>query len=441
MYHERQPLSIENCDIDAHCHLFNGEISGMRWLIDLLKYFFTITKKDGEADEYEIEIRTDVSAFDLSRIINLLEELVNGDDYSMTEKLRKLQPNTILVPLMFDIYHAIKLNYSFLVAILTKLLQWLYSNPNDYFRNNDDRLFLENFIEGTIKALTNQDQEEANAFLKDEFEKQFTQLLNIQKKYGKDNIKPFLAVDPRREDIICWMTKAFIENDFTGVKIYAPNGYSPLDKKLDVIYKFCEKYNIPITAHCSYGGFATPNMLFRIYGGHYEGKNVVEDKSGNGHIVGFKKLIFEEGGIEERALKLNHPALWRRVLEKYPKLKLNLAHMGVRGSNNKDEKYEWSNLIIEMMLKYENLYTDLSCNTDQESIKELWKKAVQADKKCDLGLKVTDRILFGTDFWLTEIFKDMKVYLENFKEVFKGKEDDLKRIKQINPKRFLNIEG
>ncbi|MGL5317843.1 MAG: hypothetical protein ACRC9Q_04015, partial [Bacteroidales bacterium] len=156
------------------------------------------------------------------------------------------------------------------------------------------------------------------------------------------------------------------------------------------------------------------------------------------HLL-FESSLTDPGGVEDRAKALNHPALWHEVLKKYPLLKLNLAHMGVRSTNNLSEKYEWSNLIVEMMLCYENLYTDLSCRTDSGQLQMLWMMAKNEDTHCKLPLSVTDRVLFGTDFWLSMQYEDVKAHLKCFDSTFAEEPNSLARLKQINPARFLNL--
>lgn len=145
----------------------------------------------------------------------------------------------------------------------------------------------------------------------------------------------------------------------------------------------------------------------------------------------------QHGGVEERALALNHPALWKEVLERYKGLRLNLAHVGIRGAEDPEAKYEWSHLIIRMMLEHENLYTDLACMTEKDAIVHLWELAEQADGQCSFDSKVTDRVMFGTDFWLNMLFKDLESYMKDFNAAFAEKPDTLYRLQRVNPRRFL----
>jgi len=89
------------------------------------------------------------------------------------------------------------------------------------------------------------------------------------------------------------------------------------------LYDFCSKNNIPVTAHNSYSGFATPLEEVEIFGDIYV-NNAVTPVHGN---VTFSKA-FSTGWIQDRAEKLNHPEIWKKVLLNYPNLKLNLAHFG-----------------------------------------------------------------------------------------------------------------
>ena len=71
--------------------------------------------------------------------------------------------------------------------------------------------------------------------------------------------------------------------------------------------------------------------------------------------------------VKERQLYLNHPKLWRKVLEKYPRLRINFAHMG---GNHQVAKYAsglstgyWTKQILDLVNDYKYAYTDLSFMT------------------------------------------------------------------------------
>lgn len=118
-------------------------------------------------------------------------------------------------------------------------------------------------------------------------------------------------------------------------------------------------------------------------------------------------------------------------------VRLNLAQVGIRGTEGPEAKYEWSRLIIRRMLEHENLYTALACMTEKDALVHLRDLAEQADRQCSFASKVTDRVMFGTDFWLNMLFKDLESYMKDFNAAFAEKPDALYRLQRVNPRRFL----
>lgn len=439
--------------IDMHCHLFNKNMLSIRLLVEILASISIKSKRmDVETDEVKIQ-RAGIIPDKFKRIISLLRELFSDDYSAPYDYIQRYQKNAIFAPLMFDLTYAgashakdadskrIKrnsINESFNLPGNSGVLMELHDELDSFVKRNS-RAFEEDEIE-LIEKLLNEVREEPlsskssspsisrNTAPLDTFQTQYKELLALKNKYP-DKIKPFFAVDPRRPGVYDMMINA-IENDgFTGVKLYAPNGYSPCDPRLDDVYSYCLDRNIPITAHCSHGGFASLENNISVQGWIFK-NGKPQQYSGN---IKFDNRI--TNGVKERADTLNHPELWSMVLDKYDGLKLNLAHYGI---GKEEDRYEWSELILELMLKHPNLYTDLSCITDKEDLIHLWKISKDADSKCsDHDFKVTERIMYGSDFWLNTLFIDMETYLANFDQSFS--ENELKRIKLTNPKRFLGI--
>jgi predicted TIM-barrel fold metal-dependent hydrolase len=254
----------------------------------------------------------------------------------------------------------------------------------------------------------------------------------------KDMVFPFLAIDPRRPGIAEY-AKANVGKGklFAGIKLYCPNGYSPTDPLLfgengerGGLYAWCEDNGIPVTAHNSDGGFATlsssvvVNGLIQVNGKLHELKN---------ELLKFSKKITDKDAIYERALTLNHPLIWRKVAEKYPKLLLNLAHFGggrqlEAAMDFPDNKGLWSNQIIDLIKddRY-TVYTDVSCFYEFRAIEKLVNSAVYP--------KIRKRILYGSDYTLLLLFEDnFEENIRLFKEKF-GNEFEV--IARENPEEFL----
>ena len=167
-------------------------------------------------------------------------------------------------------------------------------------------------------------------------------------------------------------------NFFAGIKVYPPIGFNPWpddDKeqleKVNLLYQYCCKKHIPITTHCSDGGFVLVN--------------------------------------KKNAKDYTSPTTWQKVLEHYPTLKINFAHFGQQGNflfvfPNR----QWQGEIVRLMKeeispnvkKYPNVYTDFSYRAFNDDYYVSLKEVIDTDNV------VLDRILFGTDFMINLIWID-----------------------------------
>lgn len=271
------------------------------------------------------------------------------------------------------------------------------------------------------------------------WEEQIRQITDLKSHpvYG-DRVFPFLAVDPRRLGIADYaMSNVGKGKLFSGIKLYCPNGYSPTDPLLfgtdglkGGIYAFCEENGIPVTAHNSDGGFATLSKSVLISGLiHCDGML----KKLDNELLIFKKSIFAKDAIYERAVTLNHPLIWAKVVEKYPGLILNLAHFGggeqlEAAIDNPDDETLWSNRIISLIKdsRYK-VYTDVSCFSEFGSINKFIQSPIYNVLK--------KKILYGSDYTLLLLFEDdFDNNVRQFRESF-GSDFDI--IAGSNPQEFL----
>jgi predicted TIM-barrel fold metal-dependent hydrolase len=273
----------------------------------------------------------------------------------------------------------------------------------------------------------------------DGFEEQIRQISDLKNhpKY-KDKVFPFLAVDPRRPRIAEYARENVGRGKlFIGVKLYCPNGYSPTDPLLfgpegarGGIYAFCEENGIPVTAHNSDGGFATLSKSVVVNGLiHVNGQLIQLDNK----PLTFKNSIFQADAIYERAVTLNHPLIWEKVVEKYPGLILNLAHFGggqqLKGALDHPENPKlWSNRIIALLKdKRYKVYTDVSCFSDLSILEKFVTSPVYPEIK--------SRTLYGSDYILLLLFEnDFEKNVRRFREIF-GNDFDI--IAGTNPREFL----
>lgn len=273
----------------------------------------------------------------------------------------------------------------------------------------------------------------------DGFEEQIKQLTDLKNnpRY-KDMVFPFLAVDPRREGIAQYARQNVGKGKlFIGVKLYAPTGYSPTDPVLygpegerGGIYAFCEDNGIPVTTHNSDGGFATLSKTLMVNGLVYFNGKLVQM---NNERLTFKTSILQKDAVYERAVSLNHPKLWQKVVEKYPNLVLNLAHFGggkqLEGAiDYPDESELWSNQIIELVKdpRYK-VYTDLSCFSELDILEKFVKSPIYP--------QIKSRVLYGSDYILLLLFENnFTKNVKRFREIF-GADFDV--IARDNPREFL----
>lgn len=203
---------------------------------------------------------------------------------------------------------------------------------------------------------------------------------------------PFLAVDPRRPGIMELVRNNVSKTGpFYGIKLYPRLGYYPSNPLLfNELYPFCQDKEIPITVHCSTGGFPPENFL-----------------------------------LPKPCPELCDPKEWLPILEKYKKLRVNFAHFGAG-----DKK--WTETIVGLMRPYRYVYTDISCYTEKKDfdyIKEIIKSYPF----------VEERLMYGTDYTMTllfnctpqEFYKNVST-LEFLKNIFE-------KITVTNPAEFLDI--
>ncbi len=190
---------------------------------------------------------------------------------------------------------------------------------------------------------------------------------------------------------------------FSGIKLYPPLDFDPWptydaeSRKVRFLYNFCQERNIPITVHCSDGGF-----------------QVIE---------------------KNRAWSYTSISRWTSVLQSYPNLKINFAHFGSQANNKSKQVYgNWRDGILSLIESgdYPNVYTDFSCLAMKPSFYRELKKI--ADYQSD---KFSDHLLFGSDFMINLLWSHS--YNEYLKYFFQSKEISAIRDRLCvdNPSRFI----
>ena len=423
--------------IDAHCHLFNHEVLSWRLLVD-----FILSRMRPRGTRARLETAGGIS--ELKRIIRFFKTGLMDTENIYGKLLAEGGCNTV-VPLMFDLDYcmkgadgadglrrrkACKRNVKREArkewAVLRKELDELAEQAG----RGDRREIGE--MKQALRRLSRK-TERLPLGKRDAFRMQEEELLKLAAAL------PFYVVDPRRPGNwlhgpdgtidISPMTDRLVpelggKGGFYGFKLYCPNGYSPTDPALMALYEYCERHGAPLTAHCSGGGFASFSTSITVHGHVYRNGEVVPHDG----VLEFRHYrLTDKLRVKEKAELLNHPRLWEKVMEAFPRLRLNLAHFGCQ-----DEGMEWTELIYGMMEKFPGLHTDLSCITETAKLREMREYFLKAPEQ------VRRKFLFGSDFYLNLLFLDgMKEYMENFRNTFT--EQERQELMTANPSAFLGL--
>lgn len=250
-----------------------------------------------------------------------------------------------------------------------------------------------------------------------EFPDQIEELGILTKKYPQ--IIPFIHIDPRRPGYFDLLRHAVEDLNYKGVKLYFPLGYFPTDERLDMVYEYCQRKNLPIISHC---GPCTPTYnhsskkTIRKWLGDYPYSKKDDKKTLCSHFANPKNYI--------------------PVLEKYPNLKICMAHFGSECSlseflKNPTDKENWFYIIKDMIQKYPNLYTDISFTLNNQEYFSVIKIYMNNET-------MREKILFGTDYYMVETAAEEKKFCFDLR-AYLG-EDYFSIIANVNPKKFLNHE-
>jgi predicted TIM-barrel fold metal-dependent hydrolase len=254
---------------------------------------------------------------------------------------------------------------------------------------------------------------------------QHDQLVDLRDLYP-DIVVPFAAVDPRHGGIVDKTIALIEQHGFRGLKLYPPTGYHPFDRRLWPLYEYAEAHNLPVLTHCS-----------RPASVQYRGEPTVEMRTDpvTGGLLNLGRF--------ELLTRFTDPEAYKPLLEKYPMLRVCLAHFGGEGdwtsyldrpwhSGADPAMKSWLAKILDMLRsrRYPNLWTDISYTlyADDEHVYLL--KVLLSDPS------VRNRVLFGSDFYvvanaeLEERRRSLRIRAVLGEEVFDA-------IARVNPMRFL----
>ena len=345
--------------IDAHCHLFNHEVLSWRLLVD-----FILSRMRPRGTWARLETAGGIS--ELKRIIRFFKTGLMDTENIYGKLLAEGGCNTV-VPLMFDLDYcmkgadgadglrrrkACKRNVKREArkewAVLRKELDELAEQAG----RGDRREIGE--MKQALRRLSRK-TERLPLGKRDAFRMQEEELLKLAAAHP-GRVLPFYVVDPRRPGNwlhgpdgtidISPMTDRLVpelggKGGFYGFKLYCPNGYSPTDPALMALYEYCERHGAPLTAHCSGGGFASFSPSITVHGHVYRNGEVVPHDG----VLEFRHYrLTDKLRVKEKAELLNHPRLWEKVMEAFPRLRLNLAHFGCQDEGTESDSVSISSL-------------------------------------------------------------------------------------------------
>jgi len=233
-------------------------------------------------------------------------------------------------------------------------------------------------------------------------------------------IHPFMAVDPRRAGFM-ELAKDYINNrGFAGIKLYPALGFSPDDARLTPLWAWAEANQIPIMSHASRGGI-------RFRGGP-------DEISWPSHAEEEVTRMVETKDWTDR---LSDPVAFKRVLRRFPRLKICFAHLG---GGDECEKWlsepwpdhlntsNWLTEILSLIKAYPNVYADISYVGFETHLHPLLHVLIR-DKN------VGNRLLFGSDFYMVQQNATEREFSIRLRSLLS--EDEYGQISRINPQHYL----
>lgn len=271
------------------------------------------------------------------------------------------------------------------------------------------------------------------------YEGQLEEILTVKKQYP-DNLLIFLGIDPRwkesgpalRDQVVRYFETRLPVNanrsvyPFVGLKLYPSTGFYAFDEKLKETFEWAADNQVPVLSHCNYLGGIYNNDAGYLK----EQLNPVNVYTGKPYAAEFPgspgpacqkswNLFHVLLGVQQSINNKNtcsyflEPASYRSLLKsiasrpgKHP-LKLCLAHFGgddqilaEHGGKQPKKLYgmiqkNWCSQIKELLREFSTLYTDIAYALSDPAVHEPVLEELN-----DPGYG--QRILFGTDFFLTE---------------------------------------
>jgi len=302
------------------------------------------------------------------------------------------------------------------------------------------------------------------------YQGQLDQVVEVQRRYP-GRLLAFLGVDPRWTKPGQTLLEIVQENfqlkvpgtslpAFVGIKLYPSTGFYAFDKKLMATMEWAADNDIPVLSHCSYMGGIYNNDT-----GFIKGYLNTEDPYNNNQQypaayqggTNFLKWLIGTNTSSNNLKTCSYflePESFRSMLQALKKkgkdLKLCLAHYGggehilaEHGKKTIDEnklcgirKQNWCGQIKDLMKEFPKVCTDISYAVHDP---EVHKVILPANGDPDF----VDRIMFGTDFFLSEREKKEKDIYQAFlqkanKKIFSTGKTGWQQLASDNVEVFLN---
>ncbi|WP_020530060.1 amidohydrolase family protein [Flexithrix dorotheae] len=262
--------------------------------------------------------------------------------------------------------------------------------------------------------------------LQNSYTQQLDEMMEVKRKYP-NTFLPFVHIDPRADTPTGNKNflEKYIRKGFNGIKLYPPLGYYPFDPGLEKVYEFAVQHEIPIITHCGQGGI------------YFAGETMPSEFQNPNSFV--KDYVPKIEPSETNALFCDnfiHPDHFEAVFKKFPDLKVCFAHFGWDFYTGKGKalfkREELFEKIKNLLLNpdFPNIFTDVSYSLADKAFNQMLLKEIENNPE------LADKILFGTDFYMTTQEKQTEsaLYL-NFRKVMG--ENIFQKIAVENPKRFL----
>ncbi|MDH5366698.1 MAG: amidohydrolase family protein [Cyclobacteriaceae bacterium] len=272
------------------------------------------------------------------------------------------------------------------------------------------------------------------------------QLLDLTKvtASAKGTLLPFVFTDPRMgsaEENRDFVKMYIEEKGFKGIKLYPALGYYPYDPRLELVYKYAEKNNLPIMTHCSSTGvyYKDPdNIPVDFTNPETFNKQQIDPftKKPRNYLFPFKPLRFRKKKyLEKYADNFLNPVNYTDVLERFKELKICFAHFGLDNDQYKGKiKLPWHDNIKTLMKKYKNVYTDISYSLHYEKVRNKFAGYMTDDE-------INNKILYGTDYFMTmQEQKSAKTEGELFQKTQTAFGRNFLKIAQANIDNYLTSE-